>query len=566
MEPVDVTAPPPSEPPPPESTGGETGGETGGDRPDTLPGGRSLAGVTFVHSAVEFSAWITILVVAFENGGAAATGLVVAVQLIPAALLAPVVTAAGDRFPRHLVLSVGFALLAISAAAIAVALVADLGLGVVYGGAALFTVVLVSTPGTVASLLVHHARSPTQLMQWNVGQSIMRAGGTLVGPLLTSVLLAISEPAVVFGAVAATCAVAAVTIQALLPSDDRDPSTLRLGTIVADSIDGIRYVVSENGPRRVIGFMGATGLLVGALDVVFVTIAFDQLGRGGSVSAALTAAFAAGALVASAAISRRLRWRLTTLTTIGALLLSVPLLVLGELDRLGPVLALIAVFGAGSASVEIGAHTMLQRVCSETMTSRAFGVLDSTLLVATSVGATVVGVVLADNELTTVLIGLGVLSTVGLVGLSAGLRRTERRSAAPADPVMVDVLRTVAFLEPLPLPTLERLVSGLECRDASTGSRLVTEGEHGDEFFVLLAGSAAVTISGDLLHRLTAPASFGEVALLHDSRRTATITVTEPSRVAVIRRTEFLDAIRRSASSRRAALALAQSYRSARGE
>lgn len=55
-------------------------------------------------------------------------------------------------------------------------------------------------------------------------------------------------------------------------------------------------------------------------------------------------------------------------------------------------------------------------------------------------------------------------------------------------------------------------------------------------------------------------------ALLHDSRRTATITTTEPSRVAVIRRTEFLDAIRRSAASRRTALALAQSYRVTSGE
>jgi MFS family permease len=533
---------------------------------NTLPGGRTLFGVSFVHSAIEYAAWITILVVAFENGGATAAGLVVAVQLIPAAVLAPIVTAAGDRFPRHLVLSVGFGVLAVSAISITAALAADAGLGLVYAGAAVFTVVLVSFPGAVASLLVHHARSPTQLMHWNVWQSFMRAGGVLTGPLITAGLLAVTEPAVVFGVLGATCALTAGAIQARLPRDDREASTVGLRTIVVDAVEGIRYVATEREPRRVIGFIGATGLLVGGLDVIFVAIAFDQLGRGGSVSAALTAAFAAGALVAAAAVSRRLRWRLTTLTSIGALLLSIPLVVLGELERLGPVLALIAVLGAGNALVEIGAHTMLQRACSETATSRAFGVLDSTLLVATSIGAGGAGLVLANTEIATFLVWLGAVAAATLVGLSLALRRIEQRSIAPADPEMVEALRTVSFLAPLPLPTLERLVRGLERRDVAAGDRLITAGDDGNEFFVLLDGAVEVTTAEGGVIRLTAPASFGEVALMHDSPRTATVTTIDTSRLAVIRRTEFLDAIKRSAASHRGALALAQSYRVTRDD
>jgi MFS family permease len=131
------------------------------------------------------------------------------------------VSAAGDGFPRHLVLSVGFALLAISAIAIAAALALDLGLGVVYACAALFTVALGSTPGAVASLLVHHARSPVELMQWNIRQSFMRAGGSLIGP----------------------------AIQARLPHDDRMTSTVRLRTILTDSFEGIRYVSTLANPN-----------------------------------------------------------------------------------------------------------------------------------------------------------------------------------------------------------------------------------------------------------------------------------------------------------------------------
>ena len=528
---------------------------------NSLPGGRSLFGVTFVHSIVEWSAWITVLVVAFESGGAAATGLVVAVQLVPAALLAPVVSAAGDRFPRHVVLSVGFAVLAVSAAAIAVALATDVPLAVVYACAAVFTVALVPTPGAVASLLVHHARSPMQLMNWNVAASFMRAGGSLVGPAITVVLLAVTEPAVVFGAIAVTSALTAATIQARLPHDDRPDSTLQLRTILTDSIEGIRYVTTDRGPRRVIGFVAMTGLLVGAFDVVFVAVAFDQLGRGGSASAALTAAFAVGALAASVAVSRRLRWRLSTLNTIGVLLLSIPLIALGEPTRLLPVLVLVALLGSGNTFVEIGTHTMLQRVCTETMTSRAFGVKDSALLVAASIGAGLAGMIIADNDLTRALVILGAAAAVILASLSFWLRRTELAPPTTADVAMVDALRTVSFLEPLPLPTLERLVRGLEFREIAARHCVIAEGDHGSEFFILLDGTADITIMGDPAGHLVAPASFGEIALLHDSARTATVTTTEPSRLAVIQRADFLEAIKRSTTSHQTALAVAQSYR-----
>lgn len=526
-----------------------------------LPGGRSLFGITFVHSMTEFSAWITVLVVAFDHGGASETGLAVAIQLVPAALLAPVVAAAGDRFPRHLVLSVGFAILAMTAGGMALALASDLGRAKVYACAAVFSVALVSTPGAVASLLVRHARTPVELVRWNIGQSFMRAGGTLVGPVITAVLLAVTEPSVVFTAIAFACAATAIVVQTRLPNDDRSRSTVRLGSILADSLEGVRYVAVTRNPRRVVGFVGVTGLLLGAFDVIFVAVAFEQLDGGGSASAALTASFAAGALVAAMAASRRLGWQLTSLAMIGALLLSIPLTVLGELDHLVPAMALVALLGAGNALIEITAHTLLQRTCDETMTSRAFGVLGSVLFIATAVGAGIIGIVLDATDLATVLVVLGSAAAVLLVALSTGLRRTERDSAVTADPEILDALCCVSFLEPLPLPTLERLASGAERRNASVGECLIAEGEHGMEFFVLLEGAAEISIGGRIAERVEAPSSFGEVALVHDSMRTATVTTTRPSRLAVIERGAFLDAIRQTTTSNEIALDVTRRYR-----
>ncbi len=526
----------------------------------SLPGGRSLFVITFVHAVAEFSAWIAVLVVAFDQGGAAATGLAVAVQLIPAALLAPVVTAAGDRFPRHLVLVTAFTALAASALGLAILLAADAPLIAIYVLAAAFTVALCSTPGTVASLLVHHARTPLELMHWNVAQSFVRAAGSLLGPLLTAVALAVATPAAVFVGLSVICAAAAATIALRLPPDDRLPSNLRLPTILHDSVEGLRYVASTPGPRNTIAFIAASEVLMGALDVVFVAVAFDQLGLGGSATALIATAFAAGALMGSVWASRRIRWRLTTFITGGVLLATLPVTVLGEPSRIGVVMMLVALLGSGHALVEIGTHTLLQRTSSERMTSRSFGVLDSSSLAAAAVGATVAGVVIDDNDLTVTVVAIGCISAAVLLAGASALRATERRTQS-VDTALVDQLRTVSFLDRLPLPTLERLATGLERRSVDAGERLIVQGEPGRDFFVLLDGSAEVTIDGSVVGTLVAPASFGEVALLHDDVRTATVTTTTPCELAVIDQHHFLEAVERTASSHREALAVAQQYR-----
>jgi hypothetical protein len=183
--------------------------------------------------------------------------------------------------------------------------------------------------------------------------------------------------------------------------------------------------------------------------------------------------------------------------------------------------------------VEIGAHTLLQRTSSERMTSRSFGVLGSSSLAAAAIGAAVAGVVLSDNHL-----------TVAVVTLA-----------------LVDQLRTVSFLDPLPLPTLERLAAGLERRTADPADRLVVQGDPGRDFFVLLDGTVEVTVDGSVVGTMVAPASFGEVALLHDDARSASVTATTSCELAVIGRRQFLDAVERTLSSHREALAVAQQYR-----
>jgi CRP-like cAMP-binding protein len=72
------------------------------------------------------------------------------------------------------------------------------------------------------------------------------------------------------------------------------------------------------------------------------------------------------------------------------------------------------------------------------------------------------------------------------------------------------------------------------------GRKLVTEGEMGVEFFVLLSGGAKVTRHGRTVAKLGPGDSFGELALLAGTPRRATVTTTEPSEVMVLLKRDFI--------------------------
>ena len=158
-------------------------------------------------------------------------------------------------------------------------------------------------------------------------------------------------------------------------------------------------------------------------------------------------------------------------------------------------------------------------------------------------------------ERTSTVRALQIAGVVGLVialALGRSLARVERSSGA-VDPAMVSRLRLVPFFAPLPLPTLERLVGSLDRRELAPGSALIIEGESGDEFFVLLSGITEVTLDGTTLRIAEAPDFFGEIALLRDTPRMASVHATTRVEVGVIGRAAFLDAVARTMTSRLAA-------------
>ena len=78
-----------------------------------------------------------------------------------------------------------------------------------------------------------------------------------------------------------------------------------------------------------------------------------------------------------------------------------------------------------------------------------------------------------------------------------------------------------------------------ELEDVGPGVKLTGEGASGYSFFVLRDGTATVSINGIEVRTLGPGDFFGELAILGDGRRTATVTTTAPSQVLVLFGTEF---------------------------
>lgn len=75
--------------------------------------------------------------------------------------------------------------------------------------------------------------------------------------------------------------------------------------------------------------------------------------------------------------------------------------------------------------------------------------------------------------------------------------------------------------------------------DLSEGKELTREGKPGREFFVLVEGTADVVKKGRKVNTLEAMDFFGEIALIHESPRTATVKATSPVRALVITERNF---------------------------
>jgi CRP-like cAMP-binding protein len=110
----------------------------------------------------------------------------------------------------------------------------------------------------------------------------------------------------------------------------------------------------------------------------------------------------------------------------------------------------------------------------------------------------------------------------------------------------LDLLERVPLFAGLPKRELKKIAAAADTIDIPAGRDLTVEGAPGHEFFILLEGTVVVRRGGEFVNVLESGSYFGELALLANRPRSATVTTIEPSRLLVLAEAQFRQVFRDS--------------------
>jgi signal-transduction protein with cAMP-binding, CBS, and nucleotidyltransferase domain len=139
------------------------------------------------------------------------------------------------------------------------------------------------------------------------------------------------------------------------------------------------------------------------------------------------------------------------------------------------------------------------------------------------------------------LIATGASLPVLLVPLWPALRRIDAEADVASEPL--ELLRGIEIFAQLPEPVIERLAAGATTLTVAPFQPVVSQGEAGRQFYVIAEGRASVEIDGAESRELGPGDYFGEIALLRDVARTATVRAVDQLRLYAVERDDFIAAV-----------------------
>lgn len=512
-----------------------------------------LAGIGSVVGQWAYS--IAVSVYAFEAGGAKAVAIVTLIRTIPAAVAAPFLSTLADRLPRIPVMSASSLGSAIAVAAAGVVALSDGPPWAVYALACASSILGTLFLPAESALLPDLARDPEELTAANVTRSTIESVGSFVGPAIGGLLLAATSAGVVFIAAAATFVWEAAIVSLIRPPEkasveaDEEPSS---EGVLRSTVAGFKAIASERRLRLVIALYSAQTVLAGALGVLVVVTALELLDAGESGVGLLNAASGIGGIVgalgAFALIGRK---RLASDFGLGIVLWGAPLALVGAWPNKAVALLAFGVLGLGNTLVDVAGLTLLQRTAPPAVIGRVFGVLEMMLVGTIGLGAALAPLLIDWVGIRWALVVTGAFLPVLAALTWRKLLQVDAESEPPTEALRL--LQPISFFAPLPAPTLERLASQAVPVDISAGTEVVREGDPGDRFYVIESGRFEVAVDGAKTGELGPGEFFGEIALLRNVPRTATVKAVADSKLLALGRHEFLEAVTGHAPSARAA-------------
>jgi MFS family permease len=487
--------------------------------------------------AAEWAHFVAFGVYAYDVGGPTAVGLAGLVRLLPAAFVAPFAASLGDRFPRERFL-LGLTLVAsVALGASAIAFYGDAE-SLVFAFAALLGFAVTLIRPALQALLPSLARTPEQLIASNGATSTIESFGTLVGPLLAGILVSVADAGIVFAVGAAAFLVAAVLLVGVRVEDR--VSLVAPGESARHALAaGFGAIVRLPRVRLVVSLVFAQAFVRGCLNVLIVVAAFQALDAGGDAVGYMTAALGVGGLIGALGAMALGGQRLAVPFGISLVFWGLPIALMGPLPDLPFALLMLAVVGAANSVEDVAAFTLLQRLIPDRILTRVFGVVWSLAMGGVALGSIVAPALVEAIGARAAFIGVGAILPVLTVATYRKLASIDKH-AGPAPEL--EFVRRVPMFQPLSIAAKERVAGNLLLQSVGAGDVVIRAGERGDSFYIV--GNGALEITADGLRTIADEGDyFGEIALLRDVPRTATVTALVDSHLYVLQRDDFLAAV-----------------------
>jgi MFS family permease len=492
--------------------------------------------------AGETAFMVALGVVAFRDGGVAAVGAVTAARMSLAALLAPFLATMADRVRRERVLAgVGVVRAAMLGCA-AVATAAGAPAAATYGFAVIATVAMTLFRPAHSALLPALAKSPQELASANAVRGMLDSLATLGGPLVAAVVLAASGAAAVFATCSAASLLAGLVVVAL--RYDAPPRAEAAVGGGREMLRGFTTIAADRG----LGLITRLGLVQtftrGCLTVFAVVVAIDLLDTGNPGVGVLNAAVGAGGVLGSIfAFGLVRRGGLASWFGVGIALFGAPLALIGAVPELAAAIVLLGLVGVGNALIDVGGFTLLARLADEAVLARMFAGFEAILTLGVAAGGLLAPLVIELIGLRLALVAIGLMAPLAVAASWPALRRLDAgMGVRDAD---IEILRAVLMLRALPAATIEQLGARLEHVEYLPRQVVFEQGEPGERFYIVESGRAEVVLDGRVVRTLGRADCFGEIALLRDQPRTATVRAAADAhmRVSVLQRNAFLTAV-----------------------
>lgn len=498
---------------------------------------------------------VAVMVWAYAEGGAVAVGVYQALRFVVAAVAGPLGAHVADRVgsrKRYMMANDATRILLVGAAAVVIGL--DGPAVLVFALALVAAGVGASFRSAQAGLVPRLVGDPAELTATNAVASNLETVAMFSGPAIGALLLAVVDVQAVFWLNAATFAwsLALVAGVRVPPAPEPDAAD-------DDQHDGFLREVTAGftqlGRDRDLGTVSllaaAQGVVWGALTVFMVVLAVQVLDAGAAGVGYLNTVMGIGTVLGGLAVLGAVgKGRLGRDMAYGVLGWAVPLLAMAAFPNPVVAVAALAVIGLADPWVNLGLDTIPQRVAPDRIVSRVFAAVESSLIAAMALGAVVAPLLVH-------LLGLrGAMAAVGAAVAAvaiAGLPRMRRLDDRLAEPEHADLLRGIDVFAPLPPAAVEALARRLEPASYAAGATVMSTGDPADGFYVILSGRVEVTRDGRLLRTEGPGEYFGEIGLLRDLPRTATVTATEDTVLLGLGRADFLAAVTGTPAAVRAA-------------